>query len=215
MKKTLLDYLFPPRCMLCHSVMENQTELGLCPDCHFEDYINQAFQTAEGHVSFLYEDRLQQAIYRMKYSGQKQYGRFFAHWMAAEGKDWAAEKDFACVTSVPLAKSRRKNRGYNQAEEIARELGRLCRLPYMELLERTKDTLPQKSLGQAMRSSNLAGAFKVRDDVKEMPLHVCLIDDIYTTGSTIGECRNAILEAFPGTRVSFWVLAGRNLSENL
>ena len=195
MKKTLVDYLFPPRCVLCHQIMENQTELGICPNCSYEDYLNEEFQMPDGRISFLYEDRLQRAIYRMKYGGQKQYGRFFARWMAAEGGDWTAQQGFTCVSSVPLANSRRKSRGYNQAEIIAKELGRLCRLPYVDLLERTKETLPQKNLGEAMRQENLKGAFRVREDIQEVPLHVCLVDDIYTTGSTVEACAGVLQQA--------------------
>lgn len=204
----MLDWIFPPRCTLCGQIMDGPGEEGLCGLCRFEDYQNPEAAGEWGRCSFLYEDELQRAIQRMKYEGRRGYSRYFARWMVAEGGSWAAAQHFDRVTAVPLSKKRYQSRGYNQAELLAREVGRLCRVPYEELLERTRDTRPQSGLGQALRHQNLEEAFRVKEGAAK-PLHVCLIDDIYTTGSTVEACRRAILEKWPEAKVSYWVLAGR------
>lgn len=86
---------------------------------------------------------------------------------------------------VPLHKSRKRKRGYNQAEVLARELSALTGIPVCtDLIGRVKKTAPMKELSAAQRQNNLKKAFKIlRNDVKLKT--IIIVDDIYTTGSTI------------------------------
>lgn len=210
--EAVLDAVFPKRCVLCRRVINGKSKSGLCELCRWQDFRCESPVDDGENVrcSFLYEDQLQQAIYRMKYEGLRSYGRFFARWMYEEGGEWAAQMDFDWVVAVPLAKARLKSRGYNQAEEIARELSRLCRVPYVEVLERVKDTRPQRGLNEELRRQNVARAFAVRE-CEETPVRICLVDDIYTTGSTTTECIRVLQERWPGVQVYCWVLARRNI----
>ena len=207
----ILDAVFPRRCVLCHRVIGPEHEQGLCHLCQWQDYQNQQplDEEGKGRCSLVYEDQLQRAIYRMKYNGCRSYGLYFARWMAEEGAAWAAHTGFDRMTAVPLAKKRMKSRGYNQAEVIARELCRLCRLPYGELLERKKETRPQQGLGEELRRQNLAEAFVVRESHEELR-RICVVDDIYTTGSTAAECIRVLRERWPGAQIWYWALARRN-----
>lgn len=212
MFERVVDLIFPRRCVLCHRVIGLADELGLCELCRWQDFQNEMplDEEEKGRCSLIYEDRLQQAIYRMKYNNCRSYGTYFARWMAQEGAEWASQIGFDRMTAVPLAKKRMKSRGYNQAEVIARELSRLCRVPYMELLERRKETRPQQGLGEELRRQNLAGAFAVReceDDLKR----ICVVDDIYTTGSTTQECIRVLRERWPDAEIWYWTLARRNI----
>ncbi len=207
-----LDLIFPRRCVLCHRLIETEEAMGLCDLCRWQDYQNETplDEEGKGRCSLVYEDRLQQAIYRMKYNGCRFYGIYFARWMAQEGAQWAAQVGFDRMTAVPLAKKRMKSRGFNQAEVIARELSRLCRVPYEELLVRQKETRAQQGLGEQLRQQNLVGAFAAKtcdDDLKR----ICVVDDIYTTGSTMAECIRVLQERWPGVQVHYWVLARRNI----
>ena len=208
----MLDAVFPKRCILCRRVIEPETQTGLCGLCRWKDFVNEQPLEEAGLVrcSFVYEDQLQQAVYRMKYEGCRSYGRYFARWMYEEGAEWAAQMDFDRVVAVPLAEERLKSRGYNQAEELARELARLCRVPYAELLERVKDTRPQRGLNEELRRQNVARAFVVRPCEEELR-RICLVDDIYTTGSTTAECIRVLRERWPEVQVYCWVLARRNI----
>ena len=212
MGEAVLDAVFPKRCVLCRRVIDPKTETGLCELCRWQDFVNEQPMEDSKIVrcGFVYEDQLQQAIYRLKYEGCRAYGQFFARWMYEEGAEWAAKMDFDRVVAVPLAKKRLKNRGYNQAEVMARELARLCRVPYGELLERVKDTRPQRGLSEELRRQNVSRAFAARE-CEVVPRRICLVDDIYTTGSTMTECIRVLREKWPGVEVYCWVLARRNI----
>ncbi len=204
------DLVFPRRCVLCHRVIGPEDAVGLCDLCRWQDYRNEAplDEEGKGRCSLIYEDRLQQAIYRMKYNGCRSYGICFARWMAEEGADWAEQIGFDRMIAVPLAKKRMKSRGYNQAEVIARELSRLCRVPYGELLERRKETRPQQGLGEQLRRQNLAGAFAAKECDEDLK-RICVVDDIYTTGSTTAECIRVLQERWPEAQIWYWTLARR------
>ena len=206
-----LDLVFPPRCTLCGRVLswfERKGDLGLCRLCRWQDYQNPqpVSEDEKGRCSLLYEDQLQQAIYHLKYNGRRTNGIYFARWMMEEGADWMRSQQFDRVTAVPLAKRKLKSRGYNQAEVIARELGRLSRLPYEELLVRTRNTTPQSGLGEEMRRQNLSGAFAAKECRLE-PHHICLVDDIYTTGSTLRESMAVLQQRWPEAKIHYWTLA--------
>ncbi len=210
-----VNLIFPRRCVLCRRVIEPENVRGLCDLCRWQDYQNDTplDEKEKGRCSLVYEDRLQQAIYRMKYNGLRSYGVYFARWMAEEGNDWAEQIGFDRMTAVPLAKKRMKSRGYNQAEVIARELSRLCRVPYEELLERKKETRPQRGLGERLRRQNLAEAFAVKESGADLK-RICVVDDIYTTGSTTAECIRALQERWPEAQIWYWTLVRRNSEGN-
>lgn len=100
-----------------------------------------------------------------------------------------------CIIPVPLHRRRQRQRGYNQAELLARVIGRYFEVPVIPALERIKDTHPQFDLQREARSTNIKGAFKVLDTKAVYNKNVLLLDDIYTTGSTIGECSKVLKTA--------------------
>ena len=101
------------------------------------------------------------------------YGRTIRKWQ------------IAIIIPIPLSKSRRRKRGYNQAEILAKEIGRLMDIPVdTESLIRNKNTIPQKVMDARGRRKNLQHAFAWKG-MKLQGVNVLLIDDIYTTGSTI------------------------------
>lgn len=208
----VLDWIFPPKCVLCGRILaeKQEKETGLCGLCRWQDYRNPEPLGEWGRCSLLYEDELQQAIQSMKYKGKSHYAAYFARWMMEEGGEWALSQQFDRVSAVPLSRERMKSRGYNQAELIAREVGRLCRVPYETLLARKRDTQPQSKLGEEQRRQNLEGAFAATSESLSGRLrHICLVDDIYTTGSTVLACREALQRQWPEAKITYWVLAGR------
>ena len=96
-------------------------------------------------------------------------------------KRWGIQE----IIPVPLHRRRQRRRGYNQAAILAEELGKLVHIPVNEkAIFRIRNTRPQKELDDAQRAGNLKGAFAVAGQKKVKPV-VLVIDDIYTTGSTI------------------------------
>ncbi|MFH1207312.1 MAG: ComF family protein [Patescibacteria group bacterium] len=96
------------------------------------------------------------------------------------------------LTPVPLHARRLKNRGFNQSELIAKEIGRLAGLPSVELLVRTCYTESQMSLTRAERLKNVLGAFSIKSDFEKMPENVIIIDDVATTLATLHECASVL-----------------------
>ena len=97
---------------------------------------------------------------------------------------------------VPLEKSKLKRRGFNQAEEIGKELARFLKIPLVNnVLVKIKETLPQVELSDEERKENVKGAFLVKNGGIIKEKKILLIDDIYTTGSTLEECAKVLKEA--------------------
>jgi ComF family protein len=152
---------------------------------------------------------MRQSIARFKYSGRREYAAFYAEEIlkrcAKELFSWQAE----VLIPIPLHPSRRRKRGYNQAALLARELTKRCGIPTDEqLLYRVKKTKAQKELNDQERQTNLKHAFSVRKG--EIPYKtVILIDDIYTTGSTIDAATAVLKESGIQTVYFLCICVGR------
>jgi len=105
----------------------------------------------------------------------------------------------AVLVPVPLHSLRVRERGYNQAELLARALGRVSGFPVVNMLRRTRPTTTQTHFDRAHRLKNLRGAFAVKTGIS-LPdeCHIILVDDVFTTGATLDECaRTLVNEGFP------------------
>lgn len=110
------------------------------------------------------------------------------------------------LVPVPLHRNRLRTRGYDQALELARALARGIRVPVSaDALVRRRATQPQTELGAAKRQHNMRDAFALRPGAR-LPLHVALVDDVLTTGATLGECARVLLAAGV-QRVDAWTIA--------
>ena len=212
-----LDLLFPARCAVCDAVLPlGEREIckacrgriqyssgALCMKCgkpvkEEEQYCydcscKEHFYT-QGAALFPYE-YIRTSLYRFKYGGRKEYAGFYGRQMAIcfgeKQRLWKADG----LVPVPLHRKKQKKRGYNQAELIARVLSDYWRIPVItNLVVRKKNTRPMKEIVGTDRQNNLKKAFKLgSNDVKLNT--IIIIDDIYTTGSTIDEiakvCRKA------------------------
>jgi ComF family protein len=122
--------------------------------------------------------------------------------------DVVAER--AALIPIPLARSRQRERGYNQSELLAAELARVWNTPvWADVIERGRATRTQTELTPGERLSNVAGAFRVRDSAarKLRGAHLVIVDDVVTTGATLGACALALFEA--GARIISYVTFGR------
>jgi ComF family protein len=99
------------------------------------------------------------------------------------------------LTPVPLHPSRLRQRGFNQSLLLAREVGRTQSIPVVEALIRTRRTNSQVRLGAAERAGNVAGALAVLPGQMVTGRSFLLVDDVITTGATLGACASALLDA--------------------
>ncbi len=183
---------FAPSCPVCGRFFEGAGASHLCSAC-----LEKGFPLAI-HRSFArYEGLLKDVILLFKYRGFEILGAFLGDLLArafAEAEDiWAGVE---AIVPVPLHPRRKRRRGYNQAQLIAR---RLARQRNVELLDKhlvkIKDVPPQTSLEAGEREKNVRGAFGVRREQELAGKIVLLVDDVFTTGSTLRECSLVLRKA--------------------
>ena len=176
-----IEYVKEPRCKKCGKPIRTE-EAEFCADCEKEPKHYES-----GRSVWLHQGVVAQSIYQFKYGNRRVYAKTYANEMyrlyGEKIKEWGIE----VIIPVPLHRKRRRKRGYNQAEVLARELSRLCNIPVdTRSVCRFKNTTPQKLLSHNERKQNMRKAFRVKKDW-EIPKNLLLIDDIYTTGNTIDE----------------------------
>ncbi|MDE6942820.1 MAG: double zinc ribbon domain-containing protein [Lachnospiraceae bacterium] len=176
--KAKFIYVKQPYCLKCGKELTRETE-EYCGDC-----LRRRHLFDNGRSLFVYKS-VADSIYRFKYKGRQEYGTYYAGCMAKRLGGWIAQRRPDALIPVPIHAAKRRVRGYNQAHVLARELGRCTGIPVeADLVKRIRRTAPMKDLPLAERQNNLKRAFKIcRNDVKLDT--VIIIDDIYTTGSTI------------------------------
>lgn len=225
--RSLADLLLPRRCVVCGqrlNVDEKHICMGCLDDLPLTHYWGQRHNPmadrfnglvqkgldgkddsrseryAYAAALFFYdaESPYSRITQGLKYSGDILSGRFFGKML---GRMLASAEHFSdvdMVIPVPLHWSRKWKRGYNQAEiiaeEVARELEAALRT---DILSRQRNTLTQTALGAEEKAANVHGAFSVTDACVPVPRHILLIDDVFTTGSTMYACFAALRTAFP------------------
>jgi len=108
---------------------------------------------------------------------------------------------------IPLDKKKLKQRGYNQSEELAKEISKATGVPFLtDVLIKIKSTSPQMELPEEKRRENLKDAFACRKTIRDKK--VFLVDDVYTTGSTMEECAAKLLES--GTKEVWGIVIARD-----
>lgn len=137
---------------------------------------------------FPYEKIFRNAVINFKFHNCGIYAEPLAHEMVRAIKDVYRDKDFDIVTCVPMHKDTLKERGYNQAELLARECAKLLGVEYADLLAKTKKNKTQHSIKAAERAKNVIGVYSPIDKNFIKGKRILIIDDIITTGSTLGEC---------------------------
>lgn len=202
MKK--VKYVTPPRCFRCGKKLDD-TEAEYCQDCRRKEHL-----FVHGRALYDYESAAP-AIYRFKYGNRREYADFFGSEISRYLGDYIRQISPDALIPIPLHRSRKRKRGYNQAELLAKAVSRYTGVPvYDKILVRVKNTVPLKRLNPQERQKNLKKAFHISgNDVKLKT--IILIDDIYTTGATMDEAA-AVLLAAGVKQVYFITLAcGRGL----
>lgn len=150
----------------------------------------------EARAVFEYDASTRGTILGIKYSNQKYLAKIFARLMLDVLNEWNVKPDI--LVPVPITDSRRKERGYNQAELIANELANLTGLPVItKIVSRKNDSKIQKGLSMKDRFENMKGAFEVDRRYILKFKKVLIIDDVFTTGATVSELSRTIRKTGP------------------
>jgi ComF family protein len=218
---TALDVLLPPRCLMCGVMVEVDGLLcpacwsglsfiapPLCESCGLPFAFEVAARTrcagcladappfARARAVMVYDDASKRLILGFKHADRTEAAPTFGRWLARAGAALAAEADL--IVPVPLHRWRLLLRRYNQAGLLAQALGRTVARPVVpDALVRRRRTPSQGGLGRTGRRRNVAGAFAVRASRARLVegRRVLLVDDVHTTGATLGECARVLRRA--------------------
>lgn len=211
----LLDLVYPPKCLVCGEIQRKYLceqcleqivfiEPPVCGRCGAPTPEGRCAECAGIEFSFdsaravgVYDGVLKEAIHALKYSGHRVLapvlGALLVEHLRSRG---GFVSRIGPVVPVPIHPSRVRQRGFNQSELLAAEIGRAFGLPVAsDALERTRRTRPQVDLPIDQRSENVRGAFRAaRQDVIS-GRSLLLIDDVFTTGSTVNSAAQALRDA--------------------
>jgi ComF family protein len=216
-----LTLLYPPHCAVCHADTEAGVHLCVicsrdveplseprCERCSqpFFGAISGPFTCSNCEARKLYFDcavapyrsrkAVREFIHRFKYNRHYYLRHQLADWMAHGLSDERLTRQVIDgFVPVPLHPARQREREFNQADVLAGLLSRRTGTPVDRCLQRTRYTTTQTQLDRDERMENLRGAFRVRNTADVTGRHLVLIDDVFTTGSTVDECSRILREA--------------------
>lgn len=177
----------------------------LCYDCRKRDW---PFTLCRAGGP--YEGILKEAIHRFKYAGRRSLAARLAMLMIEVSRSESRYRSAGLIVPVPMSREKLRLRGFNQAGLLAAEVGRTLAIPVNgSCLVKDFDTLPQAGLTRAARESNLKGAFSVSRPELINDQVVLLIDDVFTTGSTMSAVAAAVQQAGARQVLGLTVATGR------
>lgn len=214
----IINLFYPSKCPKCDNTLP-YGKIGFCDECinevHpirypycskcgrpvklLEDLCDKCkgvrnHQFIAGRILYPYAE-INDAVYKFKYMNRPEFAKAFAKYMYDELSDWLNVISPDAFIPVPLHKKRLIERGYNQSEELSKELTKLTNIPTeSKVVFRVKNTLPQKQFDRTGRYQNVKNAFIVKESVVKLST-VVLIDDIFTTGSTVDTIAEVLHEA--------------------
>jgi len=217
--ENILDVFFPRnlKCIYCNKDIDENNKYSLCDECKtkisFIDgnvckYCGRFIKDGnicleceknryyfQSGISILeYNDISKKLILALKYNKKTYIAYYFAE-MIYDKMVLNELTDFDIITYVPSSKKKRRKRGYNPSEIIAKYVSKFSNIPYEKLLIKEKDTVELKSLNRMQRKLTVKDSFKIKDT--DSNIRKCLIiDDVFTTGSTINECSRVLYEEY-------------------
>lgn len=184
--------VFPTCCLICGKL----TNKILCNECKKELYKKAIFKVEdnknkdlyfEKHIYiFLYKDKIRNLILDYKFNDKSYLYKLFSKIIIKNEKICGILKKYDIIIPVPIHKKRKKQRGYNQSDLVAKQI--TYEIPSLEyenkIIEKAKNTLPQSSLNKKQREENVKNVYKIVNKEKIKNKKIIIFDDIYTTGST-------------------------------
>ena len=233
MLRALSDIAMPRKCVVCSRTLD-LSEDHICLEClidlpltyfwtqdrnsmaikynerisgNIPDGVEESFANAVSLIYYGAESSYRAIPRALKYERGFAEGRYFSDMLAGRIAEcaWAGSVDL--VVPVPLHPRRRWERGYNQAEVIARRIAARLGVPLSKgCLKRTRNTVSQTGVAVELKAENVRGAFAVAKTPRAS--HILLVDDTFTTGSTLSACHAALRTAYPpSVRISVATLS--------
>ena len=181
-----------PFCETCSAPFFGQIDGAFtCPNCR-----ERRFHFTCAVACYQSRDAVRELIHRFKYNGKVHLRNVLIDWLAETLNDTRLQSP-SCdhIVPVPLHSTRERERGFNQAQILAEGLARRSGIPLFDCMKRTRYTTTQTIFDREERMENLRGAFRMRQHADVRNLHLLLIDDVLTTGSTVDECARVLMDA--------------------
>ena len=229
-----LSFIYPDVCQLCGAHRATQRDGYVCGDCRsdvrfieapfcdccglpFQGDISGTFECSNccemelhfvsARSAVMARGRVLEAIHHYKYDGQLWFEEFLAELFIRGARAWFGEHRAHALVPVPLFPVKERERGFNQAERLARRLGAVVNVPVRtDLLRRVQPTPSQTHLSRTQRADNMRSAFALRRDERFNSATLVLIDDVFTTGATTSACAKLLTKA-GAARVIVWTVA--------
>lgn len=208
----ILSLIYPPKCVFCGTVIDKS---DICEECEKSlpftkgDSIYQKFPFVDKCISPLYyKDYVRRAVLRFKFAGCSCYSRRLGGIMSE-----CAENNLDCgsidmISCIPLSRKRIHDRGYNQAELLAKEISKKVGVEYLPTLKKIRHNTAQSTIKDSkQRAANVIGAYRVVDAEKVKGKYILLVDDVVTTGSTVSECARILKKS--GAKAVYCVTLAR------
>lgn len=201
----ILDLLFPRKCALCRKLLSDG-ETDYCRSCRtkaprFPVLQEKEHPSGKSKLQFLdsviavwyYKENVREAILRLKFHKASFLAEPLGRSLALKVLE-AHPDGFDCLTWVPVSPRRKRKRGYDQAELLARSVGKELGIPVVPLLQKVRDNPAQSGMSGEDRKANVLGVYRVRKGADPSGKRVLLVDDVFTTGATAEECGRVLLE---------------------
>ena len=202
--ESLINLIYPPTCGICgklaegflcekcNKMLENQAEFGI------QKYRNNEMEFDEHLYIFKYEGIVRRYILKYKFKDKSYLYKTFANFLLKNEKFFEIIKSYDTIIPVPISKKRQKERGYNQSYLLAKEIAKRTQINIeVKCLFKTKNIIEQSKLNKQDRIENIQGVYELKSSKKLRNQKIILLDDIYTTGSTVNECCKILKTATP------------------
>ncbi|MCX7804337.1 MAG: ComF family protein [Planctomycetota bacterium] len=190
----LIRRIGDPACRRCGAPIDKDLRYDRadgCPRCR-----GNPMECSEVVAAAAYDPPLRDIILAFKFGGGLHVGELLSELLVCRIIETGLAAGCAAIVPVPVTRATFRRRGFNQAEELARAVGRRLGIPVRTgWLEKSRETPPQATLPAAERRRNLRGAFRVPDPRAVRGAMILLVDDVTTTGATLSECAAVLLAA--------------------
>ncbi|MEO0086863.1 MAG: ComF family protein [candidate division WOR-3 bacterium] len=191
--KSFYDFFFPPLCFGCLKITNGEK---ICPSCHQKIFsqpiiVNRKIRIyALGYFTIPFNNLIHEFKYHHRIFLKETLGKALSNIIV---NDYYL-KSCDCLVPVPLHKAKLRERGYNQSEILAKEIGKITNKEVLNCLIRKKNTKSQTKLKEERRIENVKNAFAFNNNYNIENKRIILIDDVITTGATLNSCAKVLLE---------------------
>ena len=207
----ILEFIYPPVCGICgklnqdylckkcQKILESQAKFSIDKNQNYNQNFNKHLYI------FGYDGIIRKTILNYKFNEKSYLYLTFVNFLLKNEKFFEILKSYDTIVPVPISKKRKNERGYNQSELIAKELVKRLLEKEKSLkieciddcLIKNKNIIEQSKLNKEERQKNIQGVYILKNKEKLINKKILLIDDIYTTGSTVNECCKTLKDGKP------------------